>query len=77
MCSTDGEYPDVYNAVDRTARKAHQCAECGRAINAGEIYSHAFMLFRWHLQHIQNVLSLPHWAGMVADELRQVSSLRP
>jgi len=34
----DGERFDVYIKEARRARKAHRCAECGRAITPGEAY---------------------------------------
>lgn len=45
MCSIDGDYPDVYRATNPTARKPHNCSECGRTIQPGERYSRAFMVY--------------------------------
>jgi hypothetical protein len=38
MCFYYDEYAEVWNEVDRKARKAHRCDECGGPISAGESY---------------------------------------
>lgn len=36
----DGEYPAVFSAAMRQARKRHACSECGREIEPGSTYEH-------------------------------------
>jgi hypothetical protein len=47
MCMIDGaDGPCTFwRRVERTARKAHKCAECGRQIQAGEKYLYSASLF--------------------------------
>lgn len=48
MCSIDGDAPDVYRATDHVARVQHKCIECNRAIEPGETYRRAFMVYGGH-----------------------------
>ena len=37
-CGCDGEGPEFVESTHQKARKAHQCYECGKIIDPGEIY---------------------------------------
>jgi hypothetical protein len=42
MCNCDiGDAPSAFRRETRTARKAHRCIECGRAISVGQRYEYA------------------------------------
>ena len=51
MCNIyDGNPSEVFVAHDRTARKDHQCTECGRTILRGERYRYTFSVTEGHAQ---------------------------
>ena len=41
----DGEYAEVYDTVDRKARKSHKCCACGETIAPGNQYTNVFYVF--------------------------------